>query len=59
MEHRQSLHMATITNIMIKDMIFYLFHELAHEWWGNYLSVSDWADFWIHEGFAIYSEALF
>ena len=21
--------------------------------------MSDWADFWIHEGFAIYSEALF
>ena len=38
---------------------FLLFHEMSHEWWGNYLSVSDWADLWIHEGFAVYMEALY
>ena len=38
---------------------FILFHEMGHEWWGNYLSVPDWADFWIHEGFDTYAEALF
>ena len=38
---------------------FLLFHEMGHEWWGNYLSVADWADFWIHEGFDTYAEALF
>ena len=42
-----------------KGYDFLLFHEMAHEWWGNYLSVSDWSDFWIHEGFAVYSEALY
>ncbi|MCB1043045.1 MAG: M1 family metallopeptidase [Acidobacteria bacterium] len=36
-----------------------LLHELAHEWWGNKVSVSDWADFWIQEGFASYAEALY
>jgi aminopeptidase N len=36
-----------------------MFHEMGHEWWGNYLSVADWADFWIHEGFDTYAEALF
>jgi aminopeptidase N len=36
-----------------------LLHEFAHEWWGNKISVDDWADFWIQEGFATYSEALF
>jgi aminopeptidase N len=36
-----------------------LLHELAHEWWGNKVSVADWADFWIHEGFATYAEALY
>lgn len=35
------------------------FHELAHEWWGNLVTATDWRDFWIHEGFAIYSEALY
>jgi aminopeptidase N len=36
-----------------------LLHEVAHEWWGNKVSVSDWADFWIHEGFSVYAEALY
>jgi aminopeptidase N len=35
-----------------------LVHELAHEWWGNAISVADWDDFWIQEGFATYAEAL-
>jgi len=33
-------------------------HELAHEWWGNKITASDWADLWLHEGFATYAEAL-
>jgi len=36
-----------------------LLHETAHEWWGNKITARDWADFWIHEGFAVYSEAVF
>jgi len=35
-----------------------LFHEFAHEWWGNLVTNSDWRDMWIHEGFATYMEAL-
>ena len=38
---------------------FLMFHEMGHEWWGNYLSVTDWSDFWIHEGFDTYAEAIF
>lgn len=34
-------------------------HEAAHEWWGNAVSVSDFAEIWLHEGFATYSEALY
>ena len=36
-----------------------LLHEVAHEWWGNKITASDWADFWLHEGFASYAEALY
>jgi aminopeptidase N len=36
-----------------------LLHEVAHEWWGNSVTAADWADFWIHEGFATYAEALY
>lgn len=35
------------------------FHELAHEWYGNLLTVQDWKDFWLHEGPATYLEALY
>ncbi|NTU84431.1 MAG: M1 family metallopeptidase [Chloroflexales bacterium] len=33
-------------------------HELAHQWYGNTLSVGDWSQLWLHEGFARYFEAL-
>lgn len=36
-----------------------LLHELAHEWWGNMISVDDWADFWIHESIGTYAEAIY
>jgi len=36
-----------------------LVHEIAHEWWGNSVSVSDMADMWLHEGFATYTEMLY
>ena len=35
------------------------FHELAHEWWANAATAPDWRDFWIHESFANYAEALY
>ena len=36
-----------------------LFHEPAHEWWGNSITASDPAHMWIHEGMAVYSEAMY
>ncbi len=34
-------------------------HELSHEWWANLVTCDDWADFWIHEGFGTYMQALY
>jgi aminopeptidase N len=42
-----------------RDFDFILVHELAHEWWGNSLTASDWGDFWLHEGFASYAEGMY
>lgn len=36
-----------------------LHHELGHEWFGNKVSVGDWADMWIHEGITAYGDWLF
>jgi aminopeptidase N len=33
-------------------------HELAHQWFGNSLTVARWSDIWLHEGFACYAEWL-
>lgn len=33
-------------------------HELAHQWFGNSLTVAGWRDIWLHEGFAKYAEWL-
>jgi aminopeptidase N len=33
-------------------------HELAHQWFGNSLTLGRWSDIWLHEGFACYAEWL-
>ncbi|MDH5380563.1 MAG: M1 family metallopeptidase [Cyclobacteriaceae bacterium] len=38
---------------------YIIVHEAAHEWWGNSITASDFADVWLQEGFATYAEGLF
>jgi aminopeptidase N len=34
-------------------------HELAHQWFGDFVTCSDWQHIWLNEGFATYFEALY
>jgi len=33
-------------------------HELAHQWFGDYVTCRSWADIWLNESFATYFQAL-
>ncbi|MEO0097190.1 MAG: M1 family metallopeptidase [candidate division WOR-3 bacterium] len=34
-------------------------HELSHQWWGDMVTCFSFADIWLNEGFATYSDALY
>jgi len=58
MEHQGCIAMGSDYYADWEDVNTTLIHEIAHEWWGNSITASDYSDIWLHEGFATFSEAL-
>ena len=60
MEHQTAIAYGSgYSNLRWLGGDYIIVHETAHEWWGNAVSVSDFSDIWLQEGFATYAEMIF
>lgn len=41
-----------LSDLVDKDDVQLMAHELAHQWWGVTVGIRSWSDFWLNEGFA-------
>ncbi len=52
-----TLHTDATENVRSSQML--VAHELAHQWFGDYVTCKDWSHLWLNEGFATYYEDLY
>jgi hypothetical protein len=39
-------------------IMWFNIHELGHQWWGDWVTLADWRELWLNEGFAVLCEWL-
>lgn len=49
----------SIVNNMSQSWLDVSVHELAHQWFADYITCENWHHGWVNEGFASYAEALY
>jgi len=60
-QEMQTLSHFNTTELPLSDPVFIdqsMVHALAHHWFGGSVSLSDWGDIWLNEGFVTYAEGL-
>jgi aminopeptidase N len=55
--HERTLHRPETETLVTSEPL--MAHELAHQWFGDYVTCKDWSHLWLNEGFATYYEHLF
>lgn len=58
MEHATCVSHTDQTVVNNNSYDWLLFHEMSHQWWGDWVTCGDWRDLWLNEGFGTYCEAL-